>query len=277
MGPPGPPQSSPVPWTLMPRPSCRSARGGGTAVAAPSCWGKRRTKVPVGARERAWQVVAGGTGGGMERQWSGRGEPATCSQSWGWGNMLSSANGEHWEVPGRTGCQGRLPVLCTSCQQEPGSALLHSAELRPSLPLSPFCSVKGRRWMEARWQPAPCPGSLLGPAAPRQAENVSEGVSGLLVRREGATCPSLPRHCRTQARTAQSWLCSHVLVCASILQCQPGPAPSCPILPSPARSAELQPVPRSRNQPGGSSGQAAVSWAAQGRSQSPLARGHPWD
>ncbi|XP_074903319.1 uncharacterized protein LOC142040028 [Buteo buteo] len=91
-------------------------------------------------------------------------------------------------------------------------------------------SLAGRRWMEPRWQPAPCPGSLLGPAAPRQAEN-----------------------------------------------CQPGPAPSCPILPSPARSAELQPVPRSRNQPGGSSGQAAVSWAAQGRSPSPLARGHPWD
>ncbi|XP_069658949.1 uncharacterized protein [Haliaeetus albicilla] len=91
-------------------------------------------------------------------------------------------------------------------------------------------SLAGHRWMEPRWQPAPCPGSLLGPAAPRQAEG-----------------------------------------------CQPGPAPSCPILPSPARSAELQPVPRSRNQPGGSSGQAAVSWAAQGRSQSPLARGHPWD
>ncbi|XP_052667137.1 uncharacterized protein LOC128152655 isoform X2 [Harpia harpyja] len=138
-------------------------------------------------------------------------------------------------------------------------------------------SLAGRRWMEPRWQPAPCPGSLLGPAASRQAENVSKGVSGVLVRREGATCPSLPRHCRTQGRTAQSWLCSHVLVCASILQCQPGPAPSCPILPSPAHSAELQPVPRSRNQPGGSSGQAAVSWAAQGRSQSPLARGHPWD
>ncbi|XP_029894461.1 uncharacterized protein LOC115351655 isoform X2 [Aquila chrysaetos chrysaetos] len=91
-------------------------------------------------------------------------------------------------------------------------------------------SLAARQWMEPRWQPAPCPGSLLGPAASRQAEN-----------------------------------------------CQPGPAPSCPILPSPACSAELQPVPRSRNQPGGSSGQAAVSWAAQGRSQSPLARGHPWD
>ncbi|XP_010574262.1 PREDICTED: uncharacterized protein LOC104837085 [Haliaeetus leucocephalus] len=121
------------------------------------------------------------------------GGPATCSQSWGWGNMLRSANREHWEVPGRTGCQGRLPGLCTSCQQEPGWVLLHSAELRPSLRLSPFCSVKGHRWMEPRWQPAPCPGSLLGPAAPRQAE----GVSGVLVRREGATCPSLPRHCRT--------------------------------------------------------------------------------
>lgn len=54
------------------------------------------------------------------------------------------------------------------------------------------------------------------------------------------------------------------------------PAGPCPVRPSPARSAELQPFPRSGNQPGGSSGRAAASWAAQGRSQPPLARGHPW-
>lgn len=75
---PQPPRSPLVPQTLTPRPSCRSARGGGTAVTAPSCWGKQRTKVPVGVRERARQVAAGDLGGmgGTGSQWSGRGGPA---------------------------------------------------------------------------------------------------------------------------------------------------------------------------------------------------------
>ncbi|KAM6043780.1 uncharacterized protein LJ206_019084 isoform 2-T2 [Theristicus caerulescens] len=56
---PQPPWSPLVPWTLTPCPSCRNARGGGTAVTALSCRGKRRTKVPVGARDRARQNTGG--------------------------------------------------------------------------------------------------------------------------------------------------------------------------------------------------------------------------
>lgn len=44
------PSSTPDP---IPCPSCRSGRCGGTAVAAPSCWGTRRSPTPVGARQRA--------------------------------------------------------------------------------------------------------------------------------------------------------------------------------------------------------------------------------
>lgn len=50
---PQPPWSPLVPQTLMPHPSCRNVHGSGTAATALSYQGKRRTKVPVGARERA--------------------------------------------------------------------------------------------------------------------------------------------------------------------------------------------------------------------------------
>ncbi|XP_069731257.1 uncharacterized protein [Phaenicophaeus curvirostris] len=38
---------------------CRNGRGAGTASTAPSCQGKRRMKVPVGAKERALQDASG--------------------------------------------------------------------------------------------------------------------------------------------------------------------------------------------------------------------------
>ncbi|XP_075030000.1 uncharacterized protein LOC142093027 isoform X2 [Calonectris borealis] len=131
---PQPPRSPLVPWTLMAHPSCRNARGGGTAATAPSCQGKRRTNVPVGAMERARQDAGG------------------------------------WNHPGS----------------------------RP------------------------------------RAQAVFWGQR--LHDRQKISSRALPR---------------------------------------PACSAELQPFPRSRNHPGGSSRQAAASCAAQGRSQLPRAHGHP--
>lgn len=77
--------------TLTPCSSCRSCHGSGTEVTAPSCWGKQRTKVPVGARERTQKVEAGNCGGAPgTSSWGG----GTCHQSWGWGSVLTSGNGQ---------------------------------------------------------------------------------------------------------------------------------------------------------------------------------------
>lgn len=96
--PPSPPQSPLAPWTLTPCPSCRNARGGGTAATAPSCRGERTSQVPAGARDRAQQVEAGDLG-----RWGASGEAGggmdgqTChlQPEVGWGNVLGSASEQH--------------------------------------------------------------------------------------------------------------------------------------------------------------------------------------
>ncbi|KAM4884842.1 uncharacterized protein FYW23_012552 isoform 1-T1 [Sylvia borin] len=53
------PLSPHTPQTLTPCCSCRSCRGSGTVLTAPSCWGKQRTKVPAGVRERVQKDASG--------------------------------------------------------------------------------------------------------------------------------------------------------------------------------------------------------------------------
>ncbi|XP_005058525.1 PREDICTED: uncharacterized protein LOC101807988 [Ficedula albicollis] len=53
---PKPPVAAP---TLTACSSCRSCRGTGTVGTAPSCWGRQRSKVPVGVRERAQKDASG--------------------------------------------------------------------------------------------------------------------------------------------------------------------------------------------------------------------------
>lgn len=78
------PLPPPTAWTLTACCSCRSCRGSGTALTAPSCSGKQRTKVPVGVRERVQKVRAGRCGGHMDSV-TGEGVMCwTCHQSWGW-------------------------------------------------------------------------------------------------------------------------------------------------------------------------------------------------
>lgn len=64
------------PPSLTPCCSCRSCHGTGTVVTAPSCWGKQRSKVPVGVRERAQKVRAGNGQGSTGSQYLGRGHCA---------------------------------------------------------------------------------------------------------------------------------------------------------------------------------------------------------
>lgn len=77
--------------------------------------------MPVGVRERAQKVGAG-----------------SC---WGWGSVLTSANGHghqltpgHWVGMGSLGrCWEKLPVLCLHSHQEPGWVLTVVSPVPPFL------------------------------------------------------------------------------------------------------------------------------------------------
>lgn len=127
-----------VPPTLTARPSCRSACGRGTAATAPSCWGKRRTKVPVGARERAREVAAGdvaggggwgasGRGGGTCQLQAGLGQRAELQQWAAWGTHQLPPG--HWEVR----VLGKAP---RPLQQSPPGAQLGTATLGRALAIA---------------------------------------------------------------------------------------------------------------------------------------------
>lgn len=127
-----------VPPTLTARPSCRSACGRGTAATAPSCWGKRRTKVPVGARERAREVAAGDVAGGGGRGASGRGG-GTCQLQAGLGQRAElqqwAAWGTHQLPPGHWEVRvlGKAP---RPLQQSPPGAQLGTATLGRALAIA---------------------------------------------------------------------------------------------------------------------------------------------
>lgn len=131
--------------------SCRSCRGSGTALTAPSCSGKQRTKVPVGVRERVQKVRAGSCGGHMDSV-TGEGVMMcwTCHQSWGWGNVLTSVNGQctcshlgTGEAGAGKGSQFSVSV--------PIRSVAGCSHWCP--PLSVLCSFPGRQWLEAPRQP----------------------------------------------------------------------------------------------------------------------------